>query len=240
MNCTEVLALAPQFHTGELLSAEAREVSTHLQSCPTCSLELAQQQAFDWLLREGVLADPVDSSRVDCNVRKMVAAESRVPLSRWSPMSRPGWTLGAAAAVAAVLLLTIFLLRTTPVYAAAARDHRVEIVDGQPRKWLTDREALANLASVQTVPEFIAGYHLQRGRLCRLNGQIFLHLVYENNSRSVSVFIRRADGAETIHMESQGAQHVAGFRKDGLNALIVTEQPYAAALRFAHATAALL
>lgn len=227
MNCRDILE-----------SAQAEQVAEHVRICPSCARELAQQQAFDSLLRASILAEPVDCARVERNVRQSIASQSR----RW---------MFAAAGIAAVLLLALGIraalaLRTTPVFAAAARDHRLEIVDGQPRKWFTDRGAIEGLAGGQGVSasalEAIApaGYRLAKGKLCRLDGQFFLHLVYVNGSENFSVFLRHADGSRTIHAETQGAEHVAGFQEHQLTTLIVTEQPGDAAERFARSAAAVL
>ncbi len=111
------------------------------------------------------------------------------------------WML-AVAGLAAVLLLAVFLMRARPVYAAAAKDHRLEIVELQPRKWSTDRASIAALAQRQGVPDSAidliapAGYHLAQGKLCFLDGKVFLHLVYANDAGKLSVFLRPADRIE--------------------------------------------
>jgi hypothetical protein len=142
--------------------------------------------------------------------------------------------------------------RPKPVYAAAARDHRWEIVDGQHRKWLTDRASIKALAARQGVSESAiaaiapAGYQLVEGKLCRLDGHVFLHLVYANGFANFSVFLRRPDGkapvgtGHRIDVVTQGAEHIAGFDDPQLTALIVTEQSGNAALSFANSAAAVL
>ncbi len=223
MNCRDILE-----------SAQAEELAAHARTCPACARELEQQEALDSLVRTSILAEPVDSTRVERNVRQSITRESR----RW---------MFAVAGIAAVLLLaTILAPRTIPVYAAAARDHRFEIVDGQPRKWFTDRTSIQGLAGRQGVSASAldaiapAGYRLANGKICFLDGQFFLHLVYENGSGNFSVFLRRADGVQAIHTETQGAEHVAGFQEHQLIALIVTEQPGDAAERVARSAAAIL
>src|SRR6202034_1604041 len=113
---------------------------------PDCRRELRQLSAFDELLRTNVLAEPVDSSPVDERVRESIRAERQIS-RRW-PV--------AVAALAAVLLAAIvgyrLISRTKSVYAAAARDHRMEIVDRQPRKWVSDRASIEGLAQRQGLP----------------------------------------------------------------------------------------
>jgi hypothetical protein len=237
MNCAAVLNLAPLYLTGELEPERADEVAAHITDCASCAWELGQQKALDAVLRETVLAEEVDSSRVEHNVRLVVGEPvGPAPLWRWF----------AVAGVAAALLLAVFLMRARPVYAAAAKDHRLEIVELQPRRWSTDRVSIAAMAQRQGVPDSVidglapAGYHLAQGKLCFLDGKVFLHLVYANNAGALSVFLRPADRIEGVHAERHGAEHVAGFQDQKLNAVFVTEQPGDAAVRFAKSAAAVI
>jgi hypothetical protein len=238
MNCAEVLNLAPLYLAGELEPGRADELDAHVNGCASCARELGQQKAFDAMLRESVLAEEVDSSRVERNVRLVVRQSA-------GPVFPRRWVF-AVAGLAAVLLLTIFLMRARPVYAAAAKDHRLEIVELQARHWSTDRTSIAAMAQRQGVPDSAIdriappGYHLAQGKLCFLDGRIFLHLVYANNAGKLSVFLRPADRMESVHAERLGAEHVAGFQDQKLSALFVTEQSGDAAVRFARAAAAII
>jgi anti-sigma factor RsiW len=238
MNCAAVLNLAPLYLTGELEPERAGEVAAHIKNCASCAWELGQQKALDAVVRETVLAEDVDSSRVEHSVR-LVVGEAVGPGSarRW---------MFAMAGLAAVLLLAVFLMRARPVYAAAATDHRLEIVELQPRQWSTDRTAIAALAQRQGVSEAAidriapAGYHLAQGKLCFLDGKIFLHLVYASDAGKVSVFLRPADRVEAVHAERHGAEYAAGFQDRNVSAVFVTEQSGDAAMRFAKSAAAII
>jgi hypothetical protein len=238
MNCAAVLNLAPLYLTGELEQERADELTAHIKDCASCAWELGQQKAVDALVRETVLAEAVDSSRVEHNVRLVVGE----PVGRGSGRR---WMF-ALAGLAAVLLLGVFLMRARPVYAAAAKDHRLEIVELQPRKWSTDRAAIAALAQRQGVSDSAidriapVGYHVAQGKLCFLDGKIFLHLVYAGGEGKLSVFLRPADRIEAVHAESHGAEHVAGFQDRKLSALFVTEQSGDAAMRLARSAAAVI
>ena len=237
MNCSDISKFAPLYLAGELEPARAEAFSAHLRNCAACERELGQQAAFDELLRTSVLAERIDNSSVDQRVRAGISAGQRAA-RRW---------MLTAAGIAAVLLLAVLgyattvSFRTKPVYAAAARDHRMEIVDRQPRKWLTDYASIERLAGREGVSGSMAadfapaGYHLAQGKLCLLDGHVFLHLVYANSSGDFSLFLRRSDDAAPwgIHTGTFDAEHVAGFRRGPLRALIVTERPGEAALRLA-------
>jgi anti-sigma factor RsiW len=227
MNCSDISALAPIYLSGELDAARAQDFAAHLGNCAACKRELGQQSAFDELLRNSVLAEPVYNTHVDQRVRESIRAE-RKTAHRWRL---------AVAAIAAVLLLAIigyralFTARNQPVYAAAARDHRLELVDNQPRKWITDRAAIATLAERQGLPGSVistyapAGYHLAQGKLCYLDGRVFLHLVYANDAGSFSLFLRQHDDTATsgVQVETFARERVAGFEKAQLTVLIVGE-----------------
>jgi anti-sigma factor RsiW len=164
MNCAEVSNVAPLYLTGELEPGRAAELAAHIKGCASCAWELGQQKAFDAVLRETVLAEQVDSSRVERGVRLMIG--HLVVRQSVGPASARRWMF-ALAGLAAVLLLAVFLMRARPVYAAAANDHRLEIVELQPRQWSTDRASIAAMAQRQGVSDSDldriapAGYHTQ-------------------------------------------------------------------------------
>jgi anti-sigma factor RsiW len=240
MNCSEITEYAPLYLTEELDAARREAFSAHLRNCAACRRELEQNAGFDQRLRASVLAEPVDSAPVDRRVRESIHAEQRSSRHR----------MFAVAGIAAVLLLAIalFSMRARPLYAAAARDHRIEIVDRQPRKWLSDGSSIERLAGraglqASVVSAFTpAGYRLAQGKLCLLNGRVFLHLVYVNDAGNFSLFLRRPDDAVTSAIETRTftAEHVAGFKNSQLSALIVTGQPGDTALHLAQSAAAAL
>ncbi len=134
-----------------------------------------------------------------------------------------------------------------PVCAAAAGDHHREVVDGRPRTWLRDDaaiEALAAREGIETgaIPRLgAAGLRLDRARLCRLDGSPFLHLVYSDGRRDVSVFLRKASGgASAIRSADSGAEHVAWFETARTRAIVVANQSRATAVGVAHLAQAVL
>lgn len=249
MNCEDVSILTPLYLAGDLDPVRIELFSAHLNSCPACACELGQQAAFDASLRTSILAESIDTIRIDRHIQRQIAPRDASHNTwRWLPA-----VAGLTALVAAAVIgIGAFSSRPKPVYAAAARDHRWEIIDGQPRKWLTDLASIEALAARQGVPNSAiaavapAGYRLIEGKLCRLDGHVFLHLVYANGLANFSVFLRRPDGKapvgtdHEIRVATQGAEHIAGFDDMHLSALIVTEQSGNAALAFAKSAAAVL
>lgn len=231
MKCTEIAELAPLYLSGELDAGRSAEFAGHLKSCRACALEIHQMMETDASLREAVVAEDVDTNALDQRIRRQIAAERR-PRFRW---------IATAAAVAVGTLLAGLgiraLVASPALYSDAIADHRVEVINRQPRRWVPDRpgiEALAARAGLAT--SVIAGltpanYRLERGKLCRLDGRIFLHLVYTDGTRETSVFVRQRDDKPLPGQSRDDS--VAAIQTDRLTAVFVTSAHAADLARFA-------
>jgi putative zinc finger protein len=246
MSCSEISTLTPLYLAKELGPEQTRDFARHLETCVGCSQSIKQQAARDAQLRDVILAEPLDTATLERGVLEGIRAQ------------KPGrrWIAVGALAAAAVLLATISYqavvsARMTSTLAAAARDHRTEIVDRQPRKWLTDTASLQALARKQGFASTVItadapdGYHLAQGRLCFLNGQVFLHLVYTAGAANFSLFLRRPDKRFLFTTSATGAgnfvsQNAAGFEKQYVTAVVVTQQPGDIASRLAQSVSATL
>lgn len=229
VNCNEVIELSPLYLSGELDLARATAFTAHLGSCPDC----ARAFALDSRLRREVLAQPADTARIDHEIRREIGRQSR-----WRRASIAG-------GIAAMLALALFIYRKTAApdaaYAAAAQDHRREVVDHERRTWMSQPEQVDALAARQgiSMPP-IAGYRLEHAKLCRLNGRIFLHAVYSDGAREYSLFLHQPDAHPTsVRIAETGGECVAGFETPRVTAMVVTEQPPQAA-EFARLAAAAL
>jgi hypothetical protein len=131
------------------------------------------------------------------------------------------------------------------VCLAAARDHHREVVDGEQRNWQTDAGTMAALA----VREGIDGgalaklapaeWRLERAKRCRLEGTPYVHLVYSDGARRVSVFLRAEAGERSaVWSGDAGAEKVAWFHGVGVRGIVVDAG--AEAGRVARAAAAVL
>ena len=143
--------------------------------------------------------------------------------------------------------------RLAEVCSDAANDHRTEVVNSEPRQWLSDPAKIAMLALRQGIPsttvptQALGDYRLARGRLCFLDRHIFLHLVYSNGRQEVSLYLRSRDGllqgssflnaGQEIPVARAGADraHVASFETPSLTAVVVASASSGAALQFAQA-----
>jgi len=241
MNCNDIREVASLYLTGELDEARAREFATHLTSCSDCAREIGEHKAVDDLIRAHMLVEPLDVSRIEQSVRTSIRTTSRHRVM-------------AVLALAAVIVLAfgsyqlILSARTKAIYSAAARDHRREIVERQPRKWQTGVPAIERLAASQGVQASVlsalmpAGYRLAQGRLCLLNGRLFVHLLYSNASGNFSLFLRTQD-TPNISGGASGAyagEQVAGFQTNSVTALIVMEASGDEATRLANSISSAL
>jgi anti-sigma factor RsiW len=264
MSCSEVTELAPLYLSADLDRARSAAFEAHLKSCPECMREFERQARLDARLREAIVAEPLDTVNLDRRVRERIGAEAgkgaRWPL--YGVSGRP-WALAAVAVVAAMLVAAagyrVLLGSHVPrVYADAALDHKLEVTDHGPRQWLVDPTQIAALAETQGIagsaPSGLAanGYRLERGKLCFLDGRIFLHLVYANGAAEFSVYLRQrgdeplpgkvreTENGRTLHASSPGDEHIASFQTDSLTVVVVTNQPADAALGMARFAASAL
>jgi hypothetical protein len=183
---------------------------------------------LDQRVREAILGEPVDIAPLERSIRQRIGRPRL-----------PRWAVALAASLAIVIAgglayRAFFQPQTPPLCIAAAQDHRREIVNGDPRPWLTNLADIQALAEKQGVPGSAVaalnttGYRLERGRLCFLKKQIFLHLVYTKNGEELSVYLRPR-GSESpfdgsVREASVGPEDLAYFQTDRLTAVVVAHQ----------------
>jgi len=224
MNCADVLTLSPLYLAGQLDTSRATEIQKHLERCPTCANSIAENAEFDARLRVALLADVPNTDSLNRHIRQKIAR------ARW---------ISPAAGIAAALLIAWLgygvwsKVRVSRLYTDAAVDHRREVIDHQPRTWVTGRGAIDVLAQRQGLPPSMLarlaldGYRLERGKLCRLAGLVYLHLVYSKGSGEISLFLRLSGGdpvPKNLRSADEGQEHLASVKTDWLAAVVVTDQ----------------
>jgi anti-sigma factor RsiW len=241
MTCSEISKSTPLYLSGELEPVMAGQFADHLKSCADCRLYVERDAEIDRLIRESMVNEAADAFSTDRRVRARIRAERQIPRRRWL-MAGAGIAAGIAMAVVAYRMAA----RPNAVYAAAARDHLVELVQKQPRKWTTDPGGIAQLATrvgltgAAATAFAPAEYHLAQGRLCFLDGRIFLHLVYAGAGGNFSLFLRHADdSADSSAIEAHrfDAEQVAGFQHNALSAVLVTGESGDTAVQLARSAA---
>jgi hypothetical protein len=154
-------------------------------------------EELDARLREAVNSEAVDTASLERAIRSQTRRSYR------------GWYV-AAAAIAAVVLLAIFVRPVPAAFHEAARDHRLEVVEHRPRRWQTKVP--------EELPVTPANYRLEHSKICRIEGKPVLHLVYTDGSREVSVYVDAAAGRGDTDVDGQ---HVTAFRTARMSGLVV-------------------
>jgi anti-sigma factor RsiW len=203
----------------------SQRFAAHLAACPGCAREIEEQALVDERLAAVLLRESPDTTRIEQAVRRHVSASQ----------SRRRWILkGAmAAGVMAAIAGSYGLWRLTSAprwYADAARDHRAEVVDRQPRRWRTgagEIEILAaqnGLSFAQASGMAPAGYWLEHAKTCGIDGRRMLHLVFTNGTREYSLYVGPHQSAtEGVRTVRSNSQQVAGFETGRFRALVVTD-----------------
>jgi len=191
---------------------------------------------LDQRLRQSVLSEEVDASRIESVVRNHIQG------NRWRAFL---WAAAALIVVAAGLSYRVFYTDPLPaICAAAQQDHQREIVNGAPRRWLTEDSAIRSLAETQGISaQAVAalsstGYRLERARLCFLEKQVFLHLVYARDGSEYSVFLHSPDKSEDRGNSPRGGAKVAYLQTPRVTAVFVSRER--GAITFARAGANVL
>lgn len=261
MDCNEVAELAPLYLSGELDRERSDAIDAHLRSCPSCMQELESQAQLDARMREAIAGEHVDASAVERWIRARISTEPRSKIA-WisappsSPLHCGRWIVTAAAVAAALLLIAVgyrVLLgeHVARVYADAAQDHQLEVVNQAPRSWLFDRAAISALAQGQgiaaAVPFALSSgpYRLERAKLCFLDGRIFFHAVYTDGTREFSVYFRvrgaepltgrpyEIDNGRILRTSTLGAEEVASLQTKDLTVMVVSDRHSGDALQVA-------
>jgi len=261
MDCNQVADLAPLYLSGELDRERAGVIDAHLRSCPSCMRELESQAHLDARMREVIAGEHVDASAVERWIRARISMEPRskiAPMSLRSPAQphRRRWVASVAAVAAALLLIAagyrvLLGQHVAPVYAAAAQDHHLEVVNHAPRSWLFERAAISALAEGQGIPAAVpfalssGPYRLERAKLCFLDGRIFLHAVYTDGTREFSVYFRvrgaqalpgsprEIDNGRILHTSTLGSEQVASLQTKDLTVMVVSDRYSGDALQVA-------
>jgi anti-sigma factor RsiW len=238
MNCGDIKELSPLWHSGELEPSRHRAFDAHLAECPDCATEIRDQWTRDERLRESMAAEAAQNSLEARDLeRRVMDRIARERLRRWVVSG-----VAAAAAVAAAVFLLTAPLRAPAnpaVFADAARDHTVEVIQQTPRHWRTDPAEIAALEVAQGISDSdvkaleTTGYRLERAKICRLSGTPYMHLVYAKGGREFSVYMRvRGDQPVPEAASSTGNLQLSSFARGRVQAVIVTDAPRGECERF--------
>jgi anti-sigma factor RsiW len=234
MNCREIEELAPLYLSEEIEEGPRALVQAHLAQCRSCASELDHKVALDARLRQAASMELPDAKAVERLVRGRIGVERA---RRFALMA------AAAAIVVFAAILSYRALRPEPVgrlYADAAVDHRLEVMEHQPRHWRSDPAEIEKLAAryeLHNVGALApAGYRLEHAKMCGIDGKAALHLVFTNGSQEVSVYVRARSGVakrSAVRTVNVASEQLAAVQGDRLEAIVATGGSSAECLRFA-------
>jgi anti-sigma factor RsiW len=239
VNCDQVQVLAPLWLTGELDGARRAAFAEHLAGCGGCTHFLEEQISLDARIQNELGKEDPNPERTQRVVLRKIAWQRRRP-----------WV--AAAGIAALFSIGFeWRKRDQPdrLFADAARDHQLEVVEHQPRRWRSESAAIAlvtarfGLTADKASDLAPRGYRLLRAKICGLDGVPALHLVYGNNdsAREISVYVRRgATGSKKGGAAEIGEERLAYSANGRYSTVVVTTGNIGECRQVARRTAELL
>ncbi|HEX4227870.1 MAG TPA: hypothetical protein VHZ07_04320 [Bryobacteraceae bacterium] len=239
MNCRQITELKARYFCAELDYGDMREFEAHVLGCRECAETIAEEREMDECIRAGILQDTPDTALLETRVRGAIRRQAlRGPL--------------VGGAVAAALVLFFALSRpfgsdwqNARLCDDAAGDHFAEIVRQDPRHWRFSASEIDSLAIQQGIKPYLLAalasgeYRLERVKLCRLDGRIFLHAVYRSGRNRVSVYLRASPSAnsEAISAMKRHGEYVASLGRAGILAIVVSNASEQAVMSFARSAA---
>jgi hypothetical protein len=254
MNCSETQFLTPLYLSGELDATQMLEFELHLRRCTVCARELEAARQCDEWLRDAWHQESLGTDELRQRIRAQIAKTKRRRfIFRWPP-----YTLPLAASLLVAITAGVFIIlqggSSQTVYAAARDDHYIEVVQREPRPWRETPDEIKEFVREELGgADFLNhltpdGYQLKRALHCILLHQPYVHIVYQNGAREVSVYVRRRDAALpgaavevangcALHAASVNQFEVAGFQSEKYTVLVVSDLPRAESLRIASSAA---
>lgn len=202
MVCRDVLDRLSPFLDDELDPVVSREISQHLETCPSCVAAFARQKELSESLRSHLeyhRAPDLLRARV---LRDTGAAVRRDERPRARAVARPWQWISAAAAVVAVASGTWLVASVPRLSENDAITH--EAVSSHIRSLMAEHlEDVASTDQHTVKPWFsgkldfsppvvdfgTAGYSLVGGRLDYLRGRTVAALVYQHHKHVINVFV---------------------------------------------------
>lgn len=223
MNCSEFADWTSLYLSGEMEPAHRSGFTAHLATCPACSCALESAVASDNQVLRAVLAERIESGEVVATTSRAIA---RHRTRRW---------LGIAAAalltVSGIGYYTHARLQPSTLLASAAKDHRIEVTQGSPRRWRTALPGVRPLlnqygvawSDVETLLPI--GFVLEMARQCGIDGEPTLHLVFNDGTRTLSVYVRRPGSSFSASQTRADGAEAASFHRGSLSGIVVATAP---------------
>ncbi len=243
MNCEEAKGLIQLYLDDELDARNTLAVQQHLELCDDCSREFNVLLDQDRSLRQAALAETVDSSNLRADILKAIgqqapAAQTTTKISRLTHRLKiSAWPRAAVFVLAIGAALVVLRLLQTPqinesVCAAVIADHTAHDSAGNMMgAMIINPEELERFvrtfARLNATPDLSAfGYGNPRGRICKLDGIEFLHLIYYHPAQEpLSLFIWPRTPrltAEQFTALHRGRFNVVSFSQSGIDFFFIS------------------
>jgi len=215
MNCPDAEFVMPLYLSGELDATTMAQFDRHIETCPACLHKLEEQQSLDAGLRSALLAEPIESTSVRNNVLAQIKSTPR------SHRASIAWITAIAAALLVAITLGL-ATRDNARYEQASADHIYEVIQNHQKNWQTQASLEQFVAQkVSSAQLGIPGYHLLRGKECRIAKTPYVHLVYGSDTDSreqISMYVLSGDqGTMLRRIATSLMPGIRSRAQDGLN-----------------------
>jgi anti-sigma factor RsiW len=232
MTCAESEVLLHALLDGELDAGHAREVKTHLETCPRCARQLVAY-------RELQQAMPAAQLRFTAPMSLRRRIETALPAARTSTSSRrsvlKGFAMGSAFSAAMAATLVVAVIRTDhdqrvlgDVVSAHVRslqgEHLTDVQTSDQhtvKPWFNGRLEVAP----PVVDLTAQGFRLIGGRLDYIDGRAVAAIVYRRRTHVINLFVAPAAASERSGAKIEKVQgfNIRRWNADGLEFWAVSD-----------------
>jgi anti-sigma factor RsiW len=248
VSCSQTRQYLDAWLDGELDSATAQSLETHVRTCPTCNALKAERHALIARVR-----DAAPRFTAPPQLRRAVEATPWSTLQR-RPTRVPRWWHGVALAVASSVLsvvLTVLVVRwpgetgepsTDELVSLHTRSLAGSLVDlgsrdrHQVKPWFQGKVDFAPIVRDLSA----LGFELEGARLERLDGHTAVAVVYRIRNHPINLFVWRSQGEvpTPIHLSRARGFALARWHDQGLGFAAISDADSRDLERFAQALAA--
>lgn len=198
-DCHGTEQLLEAYVDNELDAVVTQAIAEHLEVCAACNRKMEDIRAQNELVARAVKSGEVDNSALRASIEAATIAKHQ-QLFQLSMPRVPVWATVAALTVLIAFISIFYLLRpyASSLFKAAADNHITCIREAEAPDWARTQAEIIQVEESflgrdrQAPMMTVDGYQVVRGRVCMLNGEKFLHLVYENDAgREASLFVGR-------------------------------------------------
>jgi hypothetical protein len=188
----------------------------------------------DRTLREAARAEVVDTTRL----RQLIIEEVKRHPTVTLPAVRRATTWKRFASIAAILLvaigiavaLLVFGARVPKVYADAVSDHldhcTLAVLKEDEKDPTVLKPAAKEYCGVEVLPDISQyGFAEPRARECKLDEEVFMHLIYFNGDQPLSVFVSThssKDIAASMKLRELSGYTIASVNTNGVDLVVLT------------------